>query len=29
MASWGLLHGTFEPTAQINAMVQQAAHAAR
>jgi ABC-type nitrate/sulfonate/bicarbonate transport system substrate-binding protein len=29
MASWGLLHGTFESTAQINAVVQQAAHAAR
>lgn len=29
MASWGVLHGAFDATAQINASVQQAAHAGR
>jgi hypothetical protein len=29
MASWGLLHGTFDAASQINTAVQQAAHAGR
>ena len=29
MSSWGLLHGTFDATTQINAAVQQTAHAGR
>ena len=29
MASWGLLHGVFDATSQINTAVQQAAHAGR
>jgi ABC-type nitrate/sulfonate/bicarbonate transport system substrate-binding protein len=29
MSSWGLLHGAFDATAQINASVQRAAHAER
>jgi hypothetical protein len=29
MASWGLLSGAFDATAQINASLQQAAHAGR
>jgi hypothetical protein len=27
MVSWGVLHGAFDAEAQINAAVQQAAHA--
>jgi NitT/TauT family transport system substrate-binding protein len=29
MASWGLLHGTFDAASQINTALQQAAHAGR
>ena len=29
MMSWGVLHGEFDAEAQINAAVQQAAHARR
>jgi hypothetical protein len=29
MASWGVLSGAFDATAQINAAVQRAAHAGR